>query len=78
MVNKAKWNGLSVNYVKAYKTSSLCLMYGSRLSSNGQRLLKCEKCGLEFDRDVVATLNLFKPGCGEPRSPERSSMKSSQ
>ena len=30
--------------------------------------MKCKKCGLEFDRDVVATLNLFKSGCGEFRS----------
>jgi len=68
-VNKAKWNGLSVNYVKAYKTSSLCPRCGYKLNPNGQRLLKCEKCGLEFDRDVVATLNLFKPGCGSPAPP---------
>jgi len=66
---KAKWNGLSVDYVKAYKTSSLCPICGCRLNPNGQRLLKCNRCEITFDRDVVATLNLFKSGCGEFRSP---------
>jgi len=66
---KAKWNGLSINYVNAYRTSSLCPICGYKLNPNGQRLLKCKKCNLEFDRDVVATLNLFKSGCGEFRSP---------
>ncbi|MHC1600114.1 MAG: RNA-guided endonuclease InsQ/TnpB family protein [Candidatus Methanospirareceae archaeon] len=65
---KAKWNGLSVDYVKAYRTSSLCPICGCRLNPNGQRLLKCKKCGVTFDRDVVATLNIFKSGCGEFRS----------
>ena len=67
---KAKWNGLSVDYVDPNKTSSLCPICGCKLNPNGQRLLKCEKCSLEFDRDVVATLNLFKSGCGEFRSPQ--------
>jgi len=66
---KAKWNGLSINYVKAYRTSSLCPICRSRLNPNGQRLLKCKKCNLEFDRDVVATFNMFKSECGEFRSP---------
>ena len=66
---KAKWNGLSVNYIKAYKTSSLCPICGCRLNPNGQRLSKCNRCGITFDRDVVATLNLFKSECGELRSP---------
>ncbi len=66
---KAKWNGLSVGYVNPHKTSSLCPRCGCRLNPNGQRLLKCNRCGITFDRDVVATLNLFKSGCGEFRSP---------
>ncbi len=66
---KAKWSGLSVDYVKALYTSSLCPICGCRLNPNGQRLLKCGECNLTFDRDVVATLNLFKSGCGEFRSP---------
>jgi len=66
---KAKWNGLPVEYFKAKYTSGLCPICGCRLNPNGQRLLKCNKCNLEFDRDVVATLNLYKSGCGEFRSP---------
>jgi len=66
---KAKWNGLSVGYVNPHKTSSLCPICGYKLNPNGQRLLKCNRCGITFDRDVVATLNLFKSGCGEFRSP---------
>jgi len=65
---KAKWNGLSIDYVNPYRTSSLCPICGCTLYLNGQRLLKCEQCDLVFDRDVVATLNLFKSGCGEFRS----------
>jgi len=73
---KARWSGLSVDYVKAYKTSSLCPMYGCRLNPNEQRLVKCNRCGITFDRDVVATLNIFKSGCGSSVPPERSLMKS--
>ena len=36
MEYKAKWNDLSVNYVKAYKTSSLCPICGLKLNPNGQ------------------------------------------
>ncbi|HIP63206.1 MAG TPA: hypothetical protein EYH04_03725 [Archaeoglobus profundus] len=57
---KARWYGLNVDYVKPYKTSTLCPIYGCKLNPNGQRLLKCKKCNLIF----VATLNLFKSGCG--------------
>ena len=68
---KAKWNGLCVDYVKAYRTSSLCPICGYKLNPNGQRLLKCNKCGLIFDRDVAATYNLFKrsQNVGSLRSP---------
>jgi len=66
---KAKWNGLPAEYSKANYTSSLCPICGWKLNPNGQRLLKCERCRITFDRDVVATLNLYKSGCGEFRSP---------
>ena len=65
IVYKAKWKGLPVEYSKAKYSSSLCPICGCKLNPNGQRLLKCDKCNLEFDRDVVATLNLYKSGCGE-------------
>ena len=70
---KVKWSGLPVEYVNPRKTSILCPICGRKLkkSLNGQRLLRCEKCGLEFDRDVVATYNLYKrsQNVGSLRSP---------
>jgi len=70
---KAIWSGLAVEYVNPRRTSSLCPICGHKLkkSPNGQRLLKCKKCGLEFDRDVIATYNLYKKSqnVGSIRSP---------
>jgi len=57
---KAKWNGLPVSYLDARLTSSLCPMCGLKLEPNGHRVMKCKKCGLELDRDVIACLNLLK------------------
>ncbi|AAB98747.1 TPA: IS200/IS605 family element transposase accessory protein TnpB [Methanocaldococcus jannaschii] len=76
---KAKWDGLDVEYVNPSRTSKLCPICGCKLDPNGQRLLKCNNCNLVFDRDVVATFNLFKKSqdVGSFRSPERSLMKSS-
>ncbi len=70
---KALWNGLVVEYVNPKNTSSLCPICGRKLkkSLNGQRLLRCGKCGLGFDRDVIATYNLYKmcQDVGSLRSP---------
>ena len=57
---KAKWGSLDVEYVNPSRTSKLCPICGCKLDPNGQRLLKCNNCNLVFDRDVVATFNLFK------------------
>ncbi|MEM1527541.1 MAG: zinc ribbon domain-containing protein, partial [Sulfolobales archaeon] len=51
--------GLAVRYVNPSKTSSTCPRCGSRLKSNGGRVLKCTKCGFTEDRDVIACINLF-------------------
>ncbi len=51
--------GLAVRYVNPGKTSSTCPRCGSRLKSNGGRVLKCTKCGFTGDRDVIACINLF-------------------
>jgi len=51
--------GLAVRYVNPSKTSSTCPRCGSRLKSNGGRVLKCTKCGSTGDRDVIACINLF-------------------
>jgi putative transposase len=68
---KAKWGSLDVEYVNPSRTSKLCPICGCKLDPNGQRLLKCNNCNLVFDRDVVATFNLFKKSqnVGSFRSP---------
>jgi len=69
---KANWRDLDVEYVSPSYTSSLCPVCGFKLCPSGRRLVRCGRCGIEFDRDVVATMNLYirgKSGCGEIRSP---------
>ena len=57
---KARLAGLNVKYFNAKGTSSLCPQCGGRLSPNGYRRMKCLKCGLEEDRDIVAVKNLLR------------------
>jgi putative transposase len=59
---KAKLCGLHVKYVNPRGTSKTCPICGSELeeSSNGRRLRKCKRCGLEEDRDAIAVKNLTK------------------
>ena len=54
--------GLHVKYVNPRGTSKTCPICGNELeeSSNGRRLMKCCKCGLEEDRDMIAVKNLTK------------------
>jgi hypothetical protein len=51
-----------VKYVDPRNTSRICPVCGDELeeSSNGRRLMRCRRCGLEEDRDVVAVKNLTK------------------
>ncbi|MEM3586778.1 MAG: transposase, partial [Candidatus Jordarchaeaceae archaeon] len=58
---KAKLAGLTVVYVDARGTSSLCPECGVHLrrSLRGYRLMRCPKCGMEEDRDVIAVRNLL-------------------
>jgi len=51
-----------VKYVEPAYTSRICPICGDELkeSSNGRRLRKCQKCGLEEDRDAIAVKNLTK------------------
>jgi len=59
---QAKLHGLNVRYVSPKNTSKTCPVCGGELdpSPNGRRLRKCQKCGLEEDRDVIAVKNLTK------------------
>lgn len=56
---KAKLAGVNVTYVNAKGTSSLCPICGGRLSPNGYRQMKCRKCSLKQDRDIIAVRNLL-------------------
>jgi IS605 OrfB family transposase len=59
---QAKLCGLHVKYINPRGTSKTCPICGDELeeSSNGRRLRKCKRCGLEEDRDVIAVKNLVK------------------
>jgi len=63
--------GLRVVKVSPRGTSSKCPRCCSRLVEDEYRTLKCSKCSFIGDRDVVATINLYKrfmfySRCGEP------------
>lgn len=77
---KAKLAGLNVVYVNARGTSTLCPICREKLSPNGHRLMRCPKCGLEEDRDVIAVRNLLKlrdvgSSSVHPEGPIREGMK---
>jgi putative transposase len=59
---QARLHGLNVKYVEPTYTSSICPICGDELeeSSNGRRLRKCRRCGLEEDRDAIAVRNLTR------------------
>jgi len=59
---QAKLHGLNLKYVNPKSTSKTCPVCGGELdlSPNGHRLMRCLRCGLEEDRDVIAVKNLAK------------------
>jgi len=69
---EARERGLEVVKVNPRGTSSRCPRCGGRLLECGHRVLRCRRCGFVGDRDVVATLNLYRrymskyPRCGVP------------
>ena len=64
---KLKWLGLPVKYVDAKNTSKTCPLCSGYMVAYGGRLMKCEKCSLIMDRDIVAVLNLQMRGAGFPQ-----------
>ncbi len=64
--------GLRVVKVNPRGTSSKCPKCSSKLVDNGYRTLRCSKCNYIGDRDVVATVNLYRKfsfkysRCGAP------------
>ncbi len=57
---KALWSGLKVSYLNPKLTSSICPICGLRVEPNGYRMLKCNNCNLEMNRDILACFNLLK------------------
>jgi putative transposase len=52
--------GLEVVKVNPRGTSSRCPRCGGRLVEYRYRVLRCGRCGFAGDRDVIATVNLYK------------------
>jgi len=69
---EAKERGLQVAKVNPRGTSSTCPRCGAKLVEVGHRRLRCPRCGLEGDRDVIATINIYRryvsvhSRCGAP------------
>jgi putative transposase len=57
---EARERGLEVIKINPKGTSSKCPRCGSKLIENENRVLRCRKCGFTGDRDVIATINLYK------------------
>ena len=61
---KLKWLNLPVKYVNPSYSSKTCPLCRAEMSAYEGRLMKCKKCNLVLDRDVVAVLNLQMWGLG--------------
>jgi len=57
---EARERDLEVVKVNPRGTSSKCPKCGGKLFEDGYRVLRCRKCNFIGDRDVTATLNLYK------------------
>jgi putative transposase len=64
---KLNWMGLPVKYVDARNTSKTCPLCSGYMVAYEGRLMRCEKCDMVMDRDVVAVLNLRMRGEGFPQ-----------
>ena len=64
--------GLEVARASPKGTSSKCPKCNSKLTDNSYRILRCRNCAFVGDRDVVATVNLYRKyvskysRCGKP------------
>lgn len=63
---KARWNYKLISRIdRFYPSSQLCSKCGNKSSQTkdlGVRTYKCEKCGLEIDRDYNASINILNEG----------------
>ncbi|MBP1449457.1 MAG: transposase [Thermoproteus sp.] len=62
IVHQAKKRGIPAERVPARGTSSRCPADGSKLVEVGYRTLRCPRCGLIADRDLIAALNIRMGG----------------
>jgi IS605 OrfB family transposase len=69
---QAEKNGVPILIVDPAGTSTTCPRCGAKLVEVGYRRLRCPRCGLEGDRDVIATINIYRryvsvhSRCGAP------------
>ncbi len=69
---EARERSLEVIKIDPRGTSSKCPRCGKKLVEDKHRVLRCRECGFMGDRDVVATLNIYKKfikkhsRCGAP------------
>jgi putative transposase len=57
---EARERGIEVVKINPKGTSSKCPRCGRKLFEDGHRMLRCMKCDFVGDRDVIATINLYK------------------
>jgi putative transposase len=57
---EAMERNLQVAKIDPRGTSSKCPRCGGKLVEDGYRVLRCRKCGFVGDRDVTATINIYK------------------
>jgi putative transposase len=57
---EARERNLEVVKINPRSTSSKCPRCGKKLAEYRHRVLRCRKCGFVGDRDVIATINLYK------------------
>jgi putative transposase len=60
---EARERNLEVVKINPKGTSSKCPRCNRKLVENKHRVLKCRKCGFIGDRDVIATINIYKKLC---------------
>ncbi|MEX0568380.1 MAG: transposase [Candidatus Njordarchaeota archaeon] len=55
---KAMWIGVPVSYIDPRHTSRLCPICGFLMTGSSQREVVCRRCGVVFDRDFAASINI--------------------
>jgi len=61
---KLIWMGIPVRYVNPANTSRTCPLCSGSMAAYEGRSIRCRKCGLILDRDVVAVFNIRMWGSG--------------